>query len=230
MRRFALAAFGLLPLALLVVPLAAAPVPKESLTPPLERLFGKPDDPSKSCEYRLDGKTLVIAVPGTVDSPAVKLAGAPRTKKEVTGDFEMEAVLRYKLPDPLIGGHAGAGIAIWQDDKRFALVNRHHWSEGAKYAGGFDVHYEHPEGARVSHGAVLDAAIGPDAKARLRLRRHKDTVTTWESHDDSKTWIKLTEAELKLPATVSAGVVAFNSLKAKMEVHCESLTIAPLAK
>jgi len=76
---------------------------------------------------------------------------------------------------------------------------------------------------------VLDA-MGPDAKARLRLRREKGTVSTWESQDDGKTWNKLTEAELKLPATVSAGVVAFNSLKAKMEVHCESLTITPLAK
>ncbi len=228
MRRFAP---GFLPLALLLVSASAAPVPKEALTPPMELLFGKPDDASKSCDYKLDGKTLIITVPGTVESPATALAGAPRTKKEVTGDFEMEAVVSYKLPDPPIGGHAGAGLAIWQDDRRFALANRHHWpSGGVKYTGGFDVHYEHPDGTRVSHGAVLDADTGPEKKARLRLRRQKDTITTWESRDDGKTWNKLTEAELKLPATINAGVVVHNSLKAKMVVTCDSLTITPLGK
>lgn len=227
MRRFAL---GCLPLALLLVSASAAPVPKEALIPPMEHLFGKPDDASKSCEYKLDGKKLVITVPGTVESPATALKGAPRTKKEVTGDFEMEVILSYQLPDPPIGAHAGAGLAIWQDDQRFALANRHHWPAGAKYTGGFDVHYEHPDGTRVSHGAVLDADTGPEKKTRLRLRRQKDVVSTWESRDDGKTWNKLTEAELKLPATVNAGVVVHNSLKAKMEVTCDSLIITPLGK
>ena len=227
MRRLALAA---LPIALLLAPGLAAPVPKEVRIPPMELLFGKPDDASKLCEYKLDGKKLIISVPGTVESPATRLAGAPRTKKEVTGDFEMEVIVSYKLPDPPVGAHAGAGLAIWQDDQRFALANRHHWPAGAMYMGGFDVHYEHPDGARVSHGAALDAGTGPDQKARLRLRRQKDVVSTWESRDDGKTWNKLTEAELKLPATVYAGVVAFNSLKAKMEVTCDSLTITPLGK
>ena len=209
----------------------AAPVPKEALTPPMELLFGKPFDPSKSCEYKLDGKKLVISVPGTVESPATRLEGAPRTKREVTGDFEMEIVVSYKLPDPPAGAHAGAGLAIWQDEQRFALANRHHWPAGAKYTGGFDVHYENPDGgARASHGAVLDADTGPEKKARLRLRRVGDTVSTSESRDDGKTWNKLTEAECKLPATVNAGVVVFNSLKAKMEVTCDELTIKPLPK
>ena len=216
---------------LVVAPLTAAPVPKEVLTPPMEVLFGKPFDPSKSCEFKLDGKKLILTVPGTVECPATKLDGAPRTKRAVTGDFEMEVVVSYKLPDPPVGGHAGAGLAIWQDEQHFALANRHHWPAGAKYNGGFDVHYENPDGGgRVSHGAVLDADTGPDAKARLRLRRQGDTVTTWESRDDGKTWNKLTEGECKLPATVSAGVVAFNSIKAKMEVTCDELTIKLLGK
>ena len=121
-------------------------------------------------------------------------------------------------------------MAVWQDDARFALANRHHWPSGAKYTGGFDVHYEHPEGKQVSHGAVLDADTGPDKKARLRLRRQNDVVTTWESRDEGKTWNKLTEAELKLPKTVNVGIVCFNSLKAKMEVYCDAMTITELGK
>ncbi len=213
--------------ALLLGPSAAAPVPREARVPPMEQLFGVPDDPTKSCDYRLDGRKLVLTVPGTVEAPATKLAGAPRTKKEVTGDFEMEVVVSYQLPDPPIDGHAGAGLAIWQDDARFALANRHHWRAGAGWTGGFDVHYKHPGGNRISHGATCEGA-GPDQPTRLRLRRQNDVVTTWESRDDGKTWKKLTEGELKLPATVNVGVVAFNSLKAKMEVTCESLTVTPL--
>ncbi len=216
---------------LVVAVTAAAPVPKEALTPPMEVLFGKPFDPSKSCDFKLDGKKLVITVPGTVECPATKLEGAPRTVREVTGDFEMEVAVSYKLPDPPVGGHAGAGLAIWQDERRFALANRHHWPAGAKYTGGFDVHHENPDGGvQVSQGAALDADTGPETKARLRLRRRGDTVSTWESRDDGKTWNVLTEGECKLPATVSAGVVAFNSLKAKMEVTCDELTIKPLGK
>jgi len=226
MRTFIL---GSLPVALLLASAAAAPVPKEALVPPLEKLFGKPDVGADTCEFKLDGKKLIIAVPGSVESPATRLSGAPRTKKEVTGDFEMEVSVSYKLPDPPMGGHAGAGLAIWQDDSRFALANRHHWPAGNTWSGGFDVHYEHPDGKRVSHGATCEGT-GPETPARLRLRRQSDVVTTWESRDAGKSWNKLTESELKLPATVNVGIIVFNSLKAKMEVHCDSLTITPLGK
>ena len=218
-----------LTIARVVAAATAAPVPKEVLVPQLDRLFGKPDVGAGSCGFKLDGKKLVIAVPGTVEAPATKLAGAPRTKMEVTGDFEMEAILWYKLPDKPAGAHAGAGFAVWQDDRRFALANRHHWPAGDKWAGGYDVHYEHPEGKSVSHGSTC-GENGPETPVRLRLRRQNDTVTTSESRDGGKTWNKLTESELKLPAAVNVGVVAFNSLKAGMEVHCESLTVTPLGK
>ena len=221
-------ALGSLLSALLLLSATAAPVPKESRSAPLELLYGKPDVGADTCEFRLDGTKLIISVPASVESPATRLAGAPRTKKEVTGDFEMEVSVSYKLPVTK-NGHAGAGLAIWQDDGRFALANRHHWPAGNAWSGGFDVHYEHPEGKRVSHGATCEGT-GPETPARLRLRRQGDVVTTWESRDAGKTWNKLTESELKLPATVNVGVVAFNSLKAKMEVHCDALTIAPLGK
>ncbi len=221
-------ALGSLAFALLLVSATAAPVPKEALVPPLEKLYGKPDVGADTCEFKLDGKKLIIVVPATVEASAVKLSGAPRTKKEVTGDFEMEVSVSYKLPETK-NGHAGAALAIWQDDSRFALANRHHWPAGNSWSGGFDVHYEHPEGKQVSHGATCEGT-GPETPARLRLRRQGDVVTTWESRDAGKTWNKLTESELKLPATVNVGVVAFNSLKAKMEVHCDALTITPLGK
>ena len=136
-------ALGALPFALLLVSATAAPVPKEALAPALEKLYGKPDVGADTCEFKLDGKKLIIVVPGGVESQAVKLSGAPRTKKEVTGDFEMEVSVSYKLPDPPVGAHAGAGLAIWQDDTRFALANRHHWPAGKAWSGGFDVHYTH---------------------------------------------------------------------------------------
>ena len=220
---------GLFPLIFLFASATAAPVPKEALTPPMDRLFGKPDVGKDTCEFKLDGKKLIIAVPGSVESTAVKLAGAPRTKKEVTGNFEIEVVISYKLPDPPMGAHAGAGLAIWQDDSHFALANRHHWPAGNAWSGGFDVHYNHPDGNAVSHGATCQGT-DPNTPGRLKLRRQGDKVTTWESRDDGKTWNKMTEADLKLPETVNVGVVAFNSLKAKMEVHCESLTITLLGK
>ena len=217
---------GTLASALLLVAATAAPVPKEALVPPLEKLYGKPDVGADTCTFKLDGRKLIIAIPATVEASAVKLSGAPRTKKEVTGDFEMEVSVSYKLPDPPMGAHAGAGLAIWQDDSRFALANRHHWPAGNSWTGGFDVHYEHPDGKRVSHGGGGCEGIGPETPARLR--RQSDVVTTWESRDAGKTWNKMTESELKLPATVNVGVVAFNSLKAKMEVHCDAMTITPL--
>lgn len=207
----------------------AAPVPKEVLAPPLESLFGVPFDPSQSCTYKLDGKKLVFGIPKTVESPAIKLSGCPRTKREVSGNFELEAVVWYILPDPPAGAHAGAGIAIWADDVNFALVNRHHWPSGKKWAGGFDVHYENSDGNHVSHGATADG-VDERTPARLKLRRVGDSISTYESRDNGKTWNKLTEADHKLPLTVNAGLIAHNSLKAKMEIHCESLTITPIAK
>src|SRR5438046_9849061 len=77
----ALSLFGLLA--------AAAPVPKETNEQQLARLFGTPVDPNKDCEFAFDGKKLTVRV-GKGDHALHTTGprtGAPRTLREVEGDF-----------------------------------------------------------------------------------------------------------------------------------------------
>src|SRR4051812_32767668 len=83
---------------LLGLNVAAAPLPKELKGSKLEHLFGKKYDPSDVCEYTLEGNTLRVVMPATVDVTATALKGTPRTTREVEGDFVAEAVVSYIPP------------------------------------------------------------------------------------------------------------------------------------
>src|SRR5205814_10309021 len=82
------------PALLLLAPLAApaARAPKETNDQALPRLFGTAVDPNKDCEFAFDGKKLTVKA-GKGDH-ALQVsggrAGAPRTLREVEGDFTAE--------------------------------------------------------------------------------------------------------------------------------------------
>ncbi len=223
MRNFVTAAFLAV---LLLAPSAAAPVPKDMPTE-LEKLFGKPDDPTKLCGYKLDGTKLVITVPGKVEADSSVLTGAPRTRRQVTGDFEVEVGVSCYLSDGSSDGHAGVGLAIWSEETTFVMASRLHSPSLEKFTCTLSGRLDTPrDGSFASNGCDLL----PSQASRVKLRREKGVVTVSLSMDNGEVWITLQSREFELPETVNVGVVAFNSLKAKLEVTCESLTVTPLGK
>jgi len=196
--------------------ISAAPVPKEK-TSSLEKLYGEPEDPAKMCEYRLDGRDLVVRVSDKLDASAAGFKNAPRTKLSVNGDFEaMVSVKYFSTVDPLgdkANGHIGGGIAVWESEEVFMLVNRHHWpSPGAKngsnWSGGFDIHGV-SGGTVTSHGATCEE-VPPEKVTLIKLKRVKDTFITSESRDDGKTWKEMTRTEHGFKKELNLGLLVYN--------------------
>ena len=202
----------------------AAPVPKESKAHDFAELFGKPEDPSKQGEFKLDGKQLVLTVPDG------SKAGFPRTNKEVVGDFEMEVKLLCKSPEGTISGTAGAGLVLWNGESDLVLVERSHWFDKRdQWTSGVNLLMQAQKRNVVSSTTVFggDASTNP---VKLRLRREEGVVTTWVNNSKEDRWHKLHERKFELATAVNVGVFAHSKLSAKFEVTFEALSITPIAK
>ena len=80
--------------------LAAAPVPPRGEKEQIEKLWGKVVSPAKECEFRLNGKALVIRDAGQPSAHGLLAEKEiiPRTARTVAGDFEMTVKVLEATP------------------------------------------------------------------------------------------------------------------------------------
>lgn len=213
------AAVALLALCSLVF---AAPVPKpESDAERFKKLFGKEEQAKEKCDFVLKGDTLTVKFPkgkdfGAEDLPLL----SPRTAREVEGDFELTAAVRFTGPkEPPTTGHGcfmGAGLVAWDDEaekfpegpttvfaaRRFEVNefrNRNKlvwWEEAAAY---FREHGNVPKG---TEGA------DPTKTRHVRLTR-KGNVFKVSWSDDGKDWTEQAGYEVKAADRMRVGVWAY---------------------
>jgi len=220
----------------IATPLAfAAPVPKDGKEGKLTRLYGKPVDPDKRCEFSLEGEDLIVKMSAELNASAVSLKGAPRTALEISGNFEAVVAVKYtseKTPGTdAVGGHLGGGLAIWETEDVCFLINRHHWpsvgaANGSNWSGGFDVHGT-TKGTTTSHGATC-GEVPLDRATHLKLRRVGNTIASAESRDGGKTWNPLTEGNHEFANTLNLGICVFNTTSSKGTVTFSGLLVTAL--
>lgn len=214
MIRSAFVLFALTPLAV------AAPVPKESESEKIKKLYGEIVDPDKDCKFRLDGEKLLITMPGGKrydywdNHPELKpgdkqesLKNCPRVMRPLNGDFTMTVLFAVSLPDkaePVFGKYAeaGAGIMVLSEGrmKRFGL----HEFGGGKRFRMFTL-----EGSRGAAGIPADDHPG---SVHIRLTR-RDNLLKFAISDDGEKWSNLVSHDDVKESKLTVGVYGFSNSK-----------------
>jgi regulation of enolase protein 1 (concanavalin A-like superfamily) len=204
-------------LALLPLLLVAAPVPKETDTQKLAKLFGTPVDPLQDCKFTLDGTRLTVtAGKGDHDlSVQNKVLNAPRVLKEIEGDFEMRVKVSGEYPKGAKSGTErtnivfyGHGLLVWDDEDNYvrlekAYVDRLNGTPPTTY-GSWELF---AGGKWVRAGTQADFTFDPTDTAHLKLARKGSTFTASLSND-GKAWKELEPIEAEMGKTLKVGVAA----------------------
>jgi regulation of enolase protein 1 (concanavalin A-like superfamily) len=218
----------LLPL-LLVLPAltVAAPVPKGTEADRLRRLFGTPVDPDGECKFLLDGARLRITVPNSPHmlDPGRRVTNAPRTAREVEGDFT--ATVTARLIQPARGAGQPVfevGLVVWHDEQNFAKIGRslRFQGEGVQIGG---------TGAgtvagRQQFGWGMGGAGYDTENVALRATRTGNTIKMAISKD-GKHWIAMPAVTDAYPAKVTVGVYVAHSGGVPFTGEFEDFTVTP---
>jgi len=172
---------------------------------------------AEDCDFRLDGSSLVVGIPGTLHLLNPQLAEgnktAPRLLTDVRGDFvaavKVAGSIRPgttplpNLPFPF----QGAGLLLWQDERNYLRLER-----SSLYS---------PQGKRLHQvlvelcrdGKTLPSVLRDvsDADLLLRFDRRGNEVRCAYSPDDGKTWLEVKRQPVFFPAAVRVGVSASNA-------------------
>jgi hypothetical protein len=210
---------------------SAAPPPKESPENKLRRLFGAPFDPEKDCNFTLDGNQLKIKVAGTphrfTPGYETETSLAPRTKQQITGDFDLRVVVVSVTPpgaktDGL--GMTAGGLFIATDADKFVTLSR--YTTRADDGDGANPQFLLQHYLPDTNGSNLSAEP-EELKGKpvhLRLVREKNKVTGYTSAD-GKTWAMKGVQNYAWPETVSVGVFASHGVNHAVEGVFEGLTV-----
>jgi hypothetical protein len=222
-----------LPLLLVAPIVLAAPIPKESESDKLRRLFGTPEDPDKVCKFSLDGNQLrLTAAKGLRGlNPARGLTNAPRALKTVRGDFE--ATVRIvrdtiaegtKKADEVYTPSGGGGLLLWVDADSHLRLSRSQW---VAEAGGQAKTTYNLRGARSKEefaGWVTNVAEGDTEPVTFRMTRTGNKIASAYSRDGKK-WATFDTLEMDLPDEVKIGVYVAHNFDKPLEVVFEPLVI-----
>jgi hypothetical protein len=216
----------------------AAPVPKDDDASRMARAYGVVVDPDKDCKFELNGDALRITVPGTPhtlnhhDRRRLKLEtlNAPRTWKEVTGDFTATVRVSFKLRADerfLIesGGakrlpSSGAGLVVWDTTLNYTVFSRDECSAEGKVTGEYLCYRVGPKGTGATH-----TRLTPGDSAYLRVTR-KGQSSESEYSEDGKKWERLDAVEVMWGEMVKVGVFAHTESKHGFSVVLDEYTLA----
>lgn len=218
---------------------AAAPVPKETAEQKLARVFGTPVDPNKDCTFDFDGNKLTIKA-GKGDHAlhvAQMRMAAPRTLKEVEGDFVAEVKASAEHPTaakPALASRNflfhSQGLLLWADDKNYIRFEQARMDALDGTVTNY-VSYELFKGGEWSRaGSTQDGELDPAKPTRFRLARKGAAVTGAFSTDDGKTWTDLPALALDLKAKAQVGVVANHNTDTPFTATFEDFTVTPPKK
>jgi regulation of enolase protein 1 (concanavalin A-like superfamily) len=131
---------------------------------------------------------------------------APRFVKALTGDFQIEAGVRFSPKE----NYQGAGLLIYLDDRNFVRFERAYGGQGG---GG--------EGMRLSASRAGEMRVvttpadipTEDPDVQLRLVRSGSIVTAFWREDEAAEWRPAGEVQFDLPETVRAGLIVCNTAR-----------------
>lgn len=212
--------------AMLVAPVAAAPVPKEDDAARMRRIYGTPEDPDKDCTFKMVGDKLRIEIPAKHHSmnPNPGFMNAPRVVGEVEGDFT--AVVRVTFPirpapgpkaDEDFNKFATGGLVAWVSDEENCQVLRREQDVNGKPREKFVRCLRLRNYTGVSVGGIGPAVQDwPDA-GYLRLTRDGKKLRAAHSRD-GKEWKEHDAVEAGWGGKVKVGLIAENGYNAPFEV------------
>jgi hypothetical protein len=204
MRLSLAAAMGLLATAAL-----AAPVPKETEAEKIRRLFGKVVDSDKDCTLSLDGSVLRIRVPDRphVLTPQRGVLNAPRTIREVEGDFTATVKIRILKPSSVDQppSRFQAGLVILGDST--TLVHHSRQLDTIQSPPRLSGIHALILNGRQTRSGGSGGGIFTAETATFRITRSREKVRLAAS-SDGKTWHNMPEFAVPLPDKVAVGVYA----------------------
>ena len=219
----------------LVLASMAAPVPPESEAQRIVRLWGEVLDPDKGSTISMPdrGKLRLLAGPGPRGiNPAYQLNNAPRTLREVKGDFTATVRIVKDAPAEgvtragsnfLLAG--GGGMLLWVSDEMHLRLGRSQWpsENGSQPKTTYSLRgVVNGDDMDVSQKTVNAFEFKP---VTLKLKRAGNTLQASYSFDE-KTWEKYEPLEAELPETVKLGVYAAHNFNKPLEVVFEPLNVA----
>lgn len=214
---------------------AAAPVPNNAAeTEKITKLFGTPVDSDKDCRFRLDGEKLTITVPDKPHDldPPLGAVSAPRTARDLKGDFVVRVKVVCKPPDnpnPADGkaGEYTAGLVLYGDKEhavRMDIARR----VVANGPGESQVQTRTWQVGASSGSATSDGRATPTTPLWLRITRRGNTVSSAYSHD-GENWNTFSNHTGELPAALKVGVMAAHSCDTGFTATFEGFAVEPLA-
>jgi hypothetical protein len=224
--------------ALLVAPVAAAPIPKEDDAARLRRLYGVPVDPDKDCTFEMVGEKLRIKVPGKHHSlhPNPGLFNAPRVAKEVEGDFSATVRVAFPIrpsPGPEADQHAQAfataGLVAWAEDGETVRLVRKEYRLRVRQGECFDRTWSWvgPKKGKGYNGFSSAFDVKGSESGWVRLGRSGQKLTAAYSRD-GKEWTADSSAdgvELGWGGKVKVGLIAENGYSAAFEAVFDEYTL-----
>ena len=234
----------------------AAPVPKPSAKEQVEAKFGKIVDPKGDTDFKMDGKTLVVMLPGNAvkiievdreeefEKPRKMVGNSPTIEfKEFKGDFEVEFAVTIKL-SPKAGGHdgkrvavfAGAGLLIECKERggiSFGLLNRRDKDDSA-----LSPHILlncNLVGIGMSSGALIGRGdqkkTPPEGTLKTRQRFGGDGILVeWAVGSERMAPIYESTGEFVTSAPMKLSLVFFHSSDTAHEVRIDDFKITPIVK
>jgi regulation of enolase protein 1 (concanavalin A-like superfamily) len=189
--------------------------------------WGTAIDSDGDCQITPDGKTLTMAMPGTLHdlNADIDKYNAPRVLRDVEGDFEItvkvvgdfkpgtQATRKGTLP------YNGAGIVVWRDSDNFIRLERSATFNKGK-VNTFAIFEEREGGSR---GAVHNGPLTPGT-AFLRIARRGSRIFGLTSKDGQH-WTQLKPIDTVWPSEVKIGINAINSSNEPFTVRFENLSI-----
>jgi serine/threonine protein kinase/regulation of enolase protein 1 (concanavalin A-like superfamily) len=191
--------------------------------------WGKLIDPSGDCRLVRDEEqhSSTLEIPGTphVLSAELKRMNAPRTLREVSGDFQVrmrvsgtEHVAGRPTAKPFTPYH-GAGLLLWQDQGnyvRLEIATDIHRGKPRSYA-----NFEYRQDSQL---IASKGQLSENGSANLRLDRQGDEVRASFSND-GKRWVTFPALKVRLSEDLKVGIVGINTASTPFTARFEDLII-----
>lgn len=196
--------------------------------------WGEPIDPVKDCTFSLDGKALLITVPGF---PARELRAFPGTRNaprvlrdiesnfavtvHVAGNFSQTAADAQPDADRV----AGAGLLLWLDEVNFVRLERAAIRPKDSTQPRSALVVEYWKDGRVQDSATITEGLPLEGDSSwLRLTRRIDKIKV-EISGDGQNWSEAKSITVRLSSRMRLGVLATNTTGQPLNVRFENFGV-----
>jgi regulation of enolase protein 1 (concanavalin A-like superfamily) len=177
--------------------------------PPVFPGFGDPLEVDRDCAIKLDGKTLVMAVPGTDHDyrPGPSGRKAPRVVRDMEGNFTAKVQVGGDVDTSSAKPGQGAGLFLGQDERNFVRLER--LPRPGPEKGAIFFEYWQDNQPKSGGNGVVEVSLKGDI-SWLRLTRRMDKLKA-EVSADGKDWVEAKTLTIRLSSRLNLGVIATNT-------------------